>query len=148
MEDSGSLRVSRGTVREQDRARQLGQRSGEGARQCKTFEAEKWGRSKTEQSRSQPRTPASTRPRAPMYMHFGTLVALFPAQRRRHGDARCTCPGPPPYQCVLSVYFQGHRAEPLTGLLQRAPKGRPTRTPPPVVPHSESIAAQAAYQLR
>ena len=32
--------------------------------------------------------------------------------------------------CVLVVYFEGHRAEPLTGLLQRAPTGRPTRTPP------------------
>ena len=29
--------------------------------------------------------------------------------------------------CVLSVYFEGHRAEPLEGLLQCAPKGRPTR---------------------
>jgi hypothetical protein len=27
---------------------------------------------------------------------------------------------------VLSVYFHCHRAEPLTGLLQRAPKGRPS----------------------
>jgi hypothetical protein len=33
--------------------------------------------------------------------------------------------------CVLSVYFEGHRAEPLTELLQRAPKGRLTRTPHP-----------------
>jgi hypothetical protein len=32
---------------------------------------------------------------------------------------------------VLSVYFEGHRAEPLTGLLQRAPEGQPTRTPHP-----------------
>jgi len=36
--------------------------------------------------------------------------------------------------CVLSVYFEGHRAEPLTGLLLRSPKGRPTRTPPPESP--------------
>jgi hypothetical protein len=27
--------------------------------------------------------------------------------------------------------FQGHRAKPLTGLTRRAPKGRPTRDPPP-----------------
>ena len=32
--------------------------------------------------------------------------------------------------CV-ECYFEGHGAEPLAGLLQRAPKGRPTRTPPP-----------------
>ena len=31
---------------------------------------------------------------------------------------------------VLSVYFEGHRTEPLTGLLQRAPKGRPTPRSP------------------
>jgi hypothetical protein len=48
-----------------------------------------------------------------------------------------------PFRCVLSVYFEGHRVEPITGLLQRATKGRPTRTP--VVPHPESIAVQAAY---
>ena len=30
----------------------------------------------------------------------------------------CVCLRP---QCVLVVYFEGHRAEPLTGLLQRAP---------------------------
>jgi hypothetical protein len=53
---------------------------------------------------------------------------------------------------VSSVYFQGHRPKPLTGrahrpkpLTGRAPKGRPTRPPPPVVPHSESLVAQAAY---
>ena len=40
-----------------------------------------------------------------------------------------------------------HRADPLTGLLRRAPKGQPTRTPP-VVPHPESIAAQTAYPGR
>jgi hypothetical protein len=35
--------------------------------------------------------------------------------------------------CVLIVYFQGHRAEPLTGLLQRAPKDakRAADTDPP-----------------
>ena len=34
--------------------------------------------------------------------------------------------------CVSSVYFEGHRgpAPPLGGANQRAPKGRPTRTPP------------------
>ena len=32
---------------------ELGQRSGEGARQCKTIGAEKWGRSKTEQAKTQ-----------------------------------------------------------------------------------------------
>jgi hypothetical protein len=47
-------------------------------------------------------------------------------------------------QCVSSVNFEGHRAKPLTGLIRRAPKGRPTRTPP-VAPHPESLAAQAAY---
>ena len=33
--------------------------------------------------------------------------------------------------CVSSVYFKGHRgpAPPLGGANQRAPKGRPTRTP-------------------
>ena len=31
--------------------------------------------------------------------------------------------------CVLVDYFEGHRAKPLTGLLQRAPTGWPTRTP-------------------
>ena len=49
--------------------------------------------------------------------------------------------------CV-ECYFEGHGAEPLAGLLQRAPKGRPTRTPPPVVPDPESIDAQAAYRCR
>jgi hypothetical protein len=34
-------------------------------------------------------------------------------------------------RCVSSVYFLGHRAKPLTGLNRRAPKGRPTRKPPP-----------------
>ena len=37
-----------------------------------------------------------------------------------------------PLWCVLSVYFYGHRAKPLTGLLV-------------LVPHPESLAAQAAY---
>jgi len=54
---------------------------------------------------------------------------------------------------MLIIYFQGHRAKPLTGLLtglltgrdRRAPKGRPTRTSPPRGPLPESLAAQAAY---
>jgi hypothetical protein len=46
---------------------------------------------------------------------------------------------------VCSVYFEGHRAKPFTGqqvkpLTGRAPKGRPSS---PVVPHPESLAAQA-----
>jgi len=44
---------------------------------------------------------------------------------------------------MLVQYKQalGHRAEPLTELLQRAPKGRPTRTPPrsPVSPSVLSV---------
>ena len=37
--------------------------------------------------------------------------------------------------CALScVYFQGHRAKPVAGLHRRAPKGRPTWTPPPCSP--------------
>ena len=70
--------------------------------------------------------------------------------------------------CMLIIYFHGHRAKPLTGLLtglltgrdRRAPKGRPTRTSPPEAhcakraaypdlpprgPLPESLAAQAAY---
>jgi hypothetical protein len=43
------------------------------------------------------------------------------------------------------VFNFGVRAKPLTGLIRRAPKGRSTRTPPHVVPHPESLAAQAAY---
>ena len=37
-------------------------------------------------------------------------------------------------ECVLSVDFEGHRAEPLTGLLRRAsaPKGRPNPRSPSV----------------
>jgi hypothetical protein len=31
---------------------------------------------------------------------------------------------------TVCVEFQGHRAKPLTGLDQRAPNGRPNRTPP------------------
>jgi len=46
--------------------------------------------------------------------------------------------------CV-EILFQGHRAKPFTGLNRRAPKGRPPGTPPPAVPHPESLAAQAAY---
>ena len=46
-----------------------------------------------------------------------------------------------------SFKSEGHRAEPLTGLLRRAPKGRPTRIPPPVVPDPESIAAQVTVVL-
>jgi hypothetical protein len=46
---------------------------------------------------------------------------------------------------MLIIYFQGHRAKPLTGLLtglltgrdRRAPKGRPTRTSPPEA-HSQN----------
>ena len=54
--------------------------------------------------------------------------------------------------CVELLSFEGHRAQPLTGLNQRAPKGRRRDLPGPppravtVVPHpdSESLAAQAA----
>jgi hypothetical protein len=45
-------------------------------------------------------------------------------------------PGAFEIQSVLSVYFQGHRAESLT---ERAPKGRPTRAtrnPGPSIPRS------------
>ena len=43
-----------------------------------------------------------------------------------------------------SVYFQGHRAKPLTGPILLAPKGR-LPGPRPVVPRPESLAAQAAH---
>ena len=46
---------------------------------------------------------------------------------------------------AASVYFEGQRAKPLSGLNRRAPKGRLPDPPPPVVPHLESLAAQAAY---
>jgi hypothetical protein len=47
-------------------------------------------------------------------------------------------------ECVLNVYFQGHRAKPLTGLSGVRPKGG-LPPPPPVVPNPESLAAQLAY---
>jgi len=49
-------------------------------------------------------------------------------------------------RCVLRILFQGHRAESLTELLQRA-KRAAYPVPPPIIPVPESIAAQAAYQL-
>ena len=45
--------------------------------------------------------------------------------------------------CVVIVYLSVHRAEPLTGLPGVRQKAHPD--PPPVVPHPESLAAQAAY---
>jgi hypothetical protein len=49
--------------------------------------------------------------------------------------------------CVSSVDFQGRRTKPLAGPIRRAPKGR-LPGHPPVVPHPESLAAQAAYRGR
>ena len=43
--------------------------------------------------------------------------------------------------CVVIVYLSVHRASPYSLAFAK----RPTRTPPPVVPHPESLAAQAAY---
>ena len=43
---------------------------------------------------------------------------------------------------MSGYFFEGHPAKPLTGLDGRAPKGRPTRTPPPVIPHPESLSSQ------
>jgi hypothetical protein len=48
---------------------------------------------------------------------------------------------------VVECLFQGHRAKPLTGPIRRAPKGGLPGTPP-VVPHPESLPAQAAYRGR
>ena len=43
--------------------------------------------------------------------------------------------------CLVIVYLSGHRASPYSLAFAK----RPTRTPHPVVPHPESLAAQAAY---
>jgi hypothetical protein len=50
--------------------------------------------------------------------------------------------------CVCPVFsFKVTGVKPRTGLISvRPPKRAPTRTPPrPVLPHEESLAAQAAY---
>jgi hypothetical protein len=51
--------------------------------------------------------------------------------------------------CVDCLFLRSPSRVPYrTELIPRAPKWRRTRTPPPVIPLPESIAAQAAYQLR
>jgi hypothetical protein len=45
---------------------------------------------------------------------------------------------------VSSVFFLRHRGQAPYGANQRAPKGR-LPAPPYVIPHPESLVAQAAY---
>ena len=51
---------------------------------------------------------------------------------KRHIHFLCSAETEAASLCVSSFYFQGHRAKPLTGPIRRAPKGKPTRTAPPV----------------
>jgi hypothetical protein len=48
-----------------------------------------------------------------------------------------------PVQCVYRVFIFRSPGQAPSGLKRRAPKRGPTRTPPPVVPDPESLAAQA-----
>jgi hypothetical protein len=60
-----------------------------------------------------------------------------PVRRRGTRKKTRTSPSDDPSVCRLFIFLK------VTG--PNPPKGRPTRTPPPVVPHPESLAAQAAF---